>query len=75
MSVFNIDAGPWDPQSPVLEYHDWGDVKLSPGSYPVQNLLLYLDVHRVPNGIEARAQKKLPTVIMGPVLEACRCSS
>lgn len=30
--VFNTDVGPWDPQSPVLENHDWGDDKLSANS-------------------------------------------
>ena len=27
-SVFNTDDGPWDPRSPVLEDHNWGDDKL-----------------------------------------------
>lgn len=41
------------------------EIRLSADSYLVQNLLLYLDVHRGLNGIQARTQMKLPTVIMG----------
>lgn len=34
-SVFNIDDGPWDPWSPVLEDCDWRDDKLPAAELPL----------------------------------------
>ncbi|KAK4807141.1 hypothetical protein QYF61_018482, partial [Mycteria americana] len=55
-SVFNTNDGPWDPQSPVLEHHDWGHDKLPADSELVRDLLLQLDAHKSmgPDGIHPR---------------------
>ncbi|KAM9591477.1 uncharacterized protein ACIBXB_006274 [Morphnus guianensis] len=45
-SVLNTNDGPWDPQSPVLEDHDWGNDKLPAVPELVRDLLLQLDVHK-----------------------------
>ncbi|KAK4807113.1 hypothetical protein QYF61_018454 [Mycteria americana] len=68
-SVFNTDDGPWDPQSPVLEHHDWGNDKLPADSELVRDLLLQLDAHKSmgPDGIHPRVLKELANVIVGPL--------
>ncbi|KAK4807129.1 hypothetical protein QYF61_018470 [Mycteria americana] len=65
-SVFNTNDGPWDPQSPVLEHHDWGNDKLPADSELVRDLLLQLDAHKSmgPDGIHPRS---LANVIAGPL--------
>ncbi|KAK4810576.1 hypothetical protein QYF61_007313 [Mycteria americana] len=68
-SVFNIDDGPWDPRSPVLEDCDWGDDKLPANSELVRDLLLQLDAHKSmgPDGIHPRVLKELADAIAGPL--------
>ncbi|GAB0206466.1 mitochondrial enolase superfamily member 1 [Grus japonensis] len=68
-SVFNTSDGPWDPQSPVLKQHDWGDDKLLANSEVVRDLLLHLDVHKSmgSDGIYPRIPKELADIIMGPL--------
>ena len=68
-SVFNTNDGPWDPWSPVLEDHNWGNAKLPADPELVPDLLLQLDAHKSmgPNGIHPRVLKELSDVIAGPL--------